>query len=74
MVRNASNAEGEASNDMMRGSSVVMVVYGMMGLVAGTSGTYIKRRSGSEPAPGNGNGNSIAMSSIGHMGSSGMVS
>lgn len=39
MARNASN-EDEASNDMMRGSSVVMVVHGMMGLVAGTPGTY----------------------------------
>jgi hypothetical protein len=70
MVKNASN-EDEASNDMLRGSSVVMTVYGMMGLAAGTSGTDIKRKIGSEPAPRNGNGNSIAMSSIGHMGSSG---
>lgn len=73
MARNASN-EDEASNDMMRGSSVVMVVHGMMGLVAGTPGTYIKRKNGSEPDYRIGNGNSTAMSSIGHMGSSGMIS
>ena len=51
MVRNASS-EDEASNDMMRGSSVVMAVYGMMGLVSGTSGIHIKRKSGSERAHG----------------------